>query len=113
MKIVYIAGPYRGETPWDVECNVRHAEELALRVAKAGAIPLCPHTMFRFFNKQCDDPFWLNGTLELLRRCDAIIMTDDWIQSEGAVGEYDEAKKLGMPTFIEIGDLKIWLHQCT
>ena len=30
MKLVYIAGPFRAPTPWQVEQNVRRAESLAL-----------------------------------------------------------------------------------
>lgn len=28
MKKIYIAGPYRGSNAWDVEQNIRMAEEL-------------------------------------------------------------------------------------
>jgi len=115
MKIVYIAGPFRGKTPWDVECNVRRAEILALAVARAGAMPLCPHTMTRHFDKQCTDEFWLEGTLALLRKCDAIIMTVDWMQSTGAQLEYNEARNIQMPVFFEthFSDLEEWIKKCT
>ncbi len=39
MKCVYIAGPFRGETSWEVEKHIRHAEELAYEVARLGAMP--------------------------------------------------------------------------
>lgn len=112
MKVVYVAGPFRGKTPWDVELNIRHAEELALAVARAGAMPLCPHTMTRYFDRQCTDEFWLIGTLELLRRCDAIILTDTWEKSEGAAGEKKEALLKNMPIFYEesFDELVEWLE---
>lgn len=112
MKVVYVAGPFRGLTPWDVEKNIRRAEELALRVANAGAMPLCPHTMTRYFDKQCNDSFWLEGTLELLRRCDAMVMTDDWERSSGTRGERNEARGLGLPIFIEerFDELEEWIR---
>lgn len=102
MKVVFIAGPFRGETAWDIECNVRRAEELALRVARAGAMPLCPHTNTRFFQGQGSDKFWLEGTKELLRRCDAIIMLEGWENSTGSKGEFEEARKLNMPIFYDL-----------
>lgn len=114
MKVVYVAGPFRGPTPWDVELNIRLAEELALRVANAGAMPLCPHTMTRYFDKQCNDQFWLDGTLELLRRCDAVVLTHNWEQSTGARGEYDEAGSFNLPTFVDTFDdaaLTAWIRQ--
>jgi len=114
MKVVYIAGPYRGGTPWDVECNIRRAEELSLRVALMGAMPLCPHTMFRYFDKQSTDVFWLKGTLELLRRCDAVVFTPNWKDSEGARHEYEEAQERNIPRFFDelpgIDCLEIWLN---
>jgi len=115
MKVVYIAGPFRGPTPWDVECNIRDAEGLALAVAQAGAMPLCPHTMMRYFDKQCTDGFWLEGALELLRRCDAVLFAELWEESKGSVGEHEEAVRRGMPVFYETGfeeleQLEQWLQ---
>ena len=113
-RVIYVAGPFRGKTPWDVEKNIRRAEELAFRVANAGAMPLCPHTMTRYFDKQCTDEFWLAGTLELLERCDAIILTANWEQSTGARGEYDRAGALNLPVLIETAvndeELAAWIR---
>ena len=110
-RVIYVAGPFRGKTPWDVEKNIRRAEELALRVANAGAMPLCPHTMTRYFDRQCTDAFWLEGTLELLRRCDAVIFTDAWAKSAGAIGENQEAMRK-IPIFHEarFKELEEWIR---
>jgi hypothetical protein len=99
MKVAFIAGPYRGETPWDVELNIRRAEELAFWVATQGVSPLCPHTNSRFFDKTITDEFWLAATTELLHRCDALILVEGWEGSSGVRGELDEAKALGLPVF--------------
>jgi hypothetical protein len=109
MRIIYIAGPFRGPTAWDVECNVRRAEELAFEVFQLGAMPLTPHANTRFFHGQGPDQFWLDGTLELLRRCDAVILTDDWRRSAGARGERAEAERLGMAVFENVRELAVWL----
>jgi hypothetical protein len=110
MKVVYIAGPFRASTPWGVECNVRNAEVLALAVAACGAMPLCPHTMTRHFDGQLTDEFWLSGTLELLRRCDALVLVDGWERSSGTRAEAEEAKRLGLPIFDahQLVELKAW-----
>lgn len=115
MKIIYIAGPYRAATPWEVECNIRRAEELSLRVALLGAMPLCPHTMARYFDKQSTDTFWLKGTTELLRRCDAAVFTTNWKESEGCRHEHEEARRRGMSCFFDQGvpgmqSLEVWLN---
>ena len=109
MKIVYIAGPFRGETAWDIERNVRLAETAALEVARLGAMPMCPHTNTRFFHGQCTEFFWVEGTLELLRRCDAVLLVGEWQKSSGSRGEEAEAARLSLPIFQDLEKLHEWL----
>ena len=99
MKLIYIAGPFRAKNGWEIERNIREAEELALVVAQLGAVPVCPHTMYRFFNGVLLDQFWLDATLDLLRVCDAILLLPRWRESQGAKGERDEAMTIGIPVF--------------
>ena len=108
MKVIYVAGPFRGKTAWDVECNIRRAEELALAVSRVGAMPMCPHTNTRFFNGE--GQFWLDGTMELLRRCDAVVLTHDWERSSGARAEVAEAERIGLPVFLGAAELNDWLQ---
>jgi hypothetical protein len=109
MKVIYIAGPYGADTPWDVEQNVRRAEEVSLAVAECGAMPLCPHTNTRFFDGQLTHDFWLEGTMELMRRCDAVLFIDNWRDSHGSVGEWDEAEALDMPRFDGFDEFAEWM----
>lgn len=109
MKLVYIAGPYmptarqkndRYDCAQDaIDENIARAVDLALRVAESGHMPVCPHSNTgdpRFQSLQTP-AFWYAGTLELLRRCDAIALTDDWAESNGACREVIEAeRKLGI-----------------
>ena len=109
MKIVYIIGPFRGSNPWQVECNVRRAEELALDVASHGMMPLCPHTNTRYFDGLLTASFWLSGTIELARRCDAAICVDG-ILSERSRIEVKDFESRGAPVFQKITDLHTWLR---
>ena len=109
MKVIYVAGPFRGKTAWDVAENIRQAERLAIEVARAGAMPLCPHSNGGNFDGTCTDKFWLDGTQELLRRCDAVILTEDWERSVGAQGEHDLAEELGLPIFYDLDAMQAWL----
>jgi hypothetical protein len=109
VKVIYLAGPFRGPTAWAIECNVRNAETWALEVARAGAMPLCPHTNTRFFHGEGDDRLWLDGTMELLRRCDAIVLVPGWGLSSGARAERDEAERLGLPVF-EVSEWDVAQH---
>lgn len=110
MKVIYVAGPFRGETAWAIHQNVARAEQLALRVAKLGAMPLCPHKNTENFHGELTDDFWIEGTKELLRRCDAVIMTEYWQDSAGAKGEFAEAERLGIRVFLTLYSLGQWLR---
>jgi hypothetical protein len=103
MKVIYIAGPFRGVNTWEVEQNVRRAESVAFAVALTGAMPLCPHTNTRFFNGTITAEFWLRGTLELLRRADAVVLVAGWEKSIGTRAEIVEADKIGIPVFEFLG----------
>jgi len=104
MPVVYIAGPFRGSSSWQMELNIRRAETLALKVWKMGAAALCPHANTRFYQGEGDDSIWLQGDLEMIRRVDAILMTDDWTRSPGARGELEFANELQIPAFFESYD---------
>lgn len=111
VKLVYIAGPYSGADRGAVEANIRRAELLAIRVAELGAMPVCPHTNTSHpaFEHAQPYQFWIEGTLELLRRCDAVLVTADWERSSGARGEVTEAMRRGLRVFREVDDLAEWL----
>ena len=113
IPIVYIAGPYRASSRWDEEQNVCRAEVTAHDVALAGAMPVCPHANTRpYFSDAQPARFWLEGTLEILRRCDAVVMLPTWEQSEGARAERMEAALLGLPVFdhLDTTALKEWVE---
>lgn len=113
IPVVYIAGPYRGPTAWVVAEHVRKAERVALRVAKMGAMPLCPHSMCAHYNGTLTDQFWLAGTSELLRRCDAILMISGWMDSHGSLAELALARKVGIPFFFYMDPLRAWIAKWT
>lgn len=117
--LVYIAGPFRAESNWGVQQNVRRAEELALEATLRGAqagvriMPVCPHkNTSNFHGYRPDlltDDFWLAGTLELMRRCDAVLLTKGWRKSTGTRAEVKEARRLGIPVFERIVNLVAWI----
>lgn len=99
MKVVYIAGKYRGPTPWAVEQNIIAARGVAARVWAAGHVALCPHTNAAHMEGAHTDEQVLAGTMELLRRCDAVLCVSNWRYSAGARAEVEEARRLGLPVF--------------
>jgi hypothetical protein len=110
MKVVYIIGPFRGKSNWDVQQNVRRAEAMALEVARLGAMPLCPHKNTENFDGLLTGEFWLEGTKELLRRCDAAIVLPGWPASAGSVGEIEEAAVRGIFIANNLDELRGWLE---
>lgn len=112
MLLVYVAGRFSAPTRAGVEANIAKAVDVALSVATAGAFPVTPHanTAHPDFEKLQPYEFWIDGTLELLRRCDAVLMVPGWEESRGARGEREEAQRLGKPVFDTLGDFWRWMR---
>lgn len=109
MKMVYIAGPFTADTAWDIEQNIRVAESMAYDIVRIGAFPVCPHANGRFFHGLQTPDYWYEGTLELMRRCDGVMLVKNWQRSKGAVKEYEEAMKRHMPIFDNIPCFEQWI----
>lgn len=107
--VVYVAGPFRGPNSWAIEQNIRRAEELSLEVWRMGVAAICPHTNTRFFQGAAEDKVWLEGDLEILKRCDALILVPGWENSSGTQAEVAQAKASGQPIFSNTGELFQWL----
>lgn len=99
MKLIYIIGPYTAPTQWETERNIRRAEEAALNVAQLGAMPVCPHTMTRFWGGTMTPAFWYDGTLALMRTCGAVIVLPRCDTSVGSKREIATALSDGMFVF--------------
>jgi len=97
MRLVYCAGPYRAKTGWEIDQNISRARQWGALVAAAGAYPVIPHSNTAHFDGIAEDKFWLDSTLELMRRCDAVLMMDGWTESSGSRAEKALAEKLKMP----------------
>jgi nucleoside 2-deoxyribosyltransferase len=119
MKVVYIAGPFRGRGDVEVEGNVCEARAVGFRVARHGGVPLIPHSMYEAFDGELTDQFWLDATMHLMGRCDAVVLCDGWHRSQGSIAEVGAAQALCLPVFCRYdvsdglrswGDFKAWLH---
>lgn len=97
MKVVYLAGPYRGSNAWEIEQNVRKAEGEALRLWQAGYAVICPQANTRFYNGAAPDNVWLEGDIEILKRCDYLVLMDGVPLSKGVIRELCVAKEENIP----------------
>ena len=99
MKVLYLAHKIRDQGLWQHQQNIRAAEAVALTLWQAGAAIICPGKNTEFFDGAAEDDTWLNGDLEILKRCDAIIMGPFWRESVGARREREEAIVASKPVF--------------
>lgn len=110
MKVGFVSGPFRGPSAWAVAENVRKAERVALDVWRAGAACICPHTNTAHFDGAAPDAVWLEGDLEILRRCDFVVMGEGWEGSMGARAERLAAFAANIPVFESTAAAIEWLR---
>ena len=104
MKLVYVAGKYTAKTTHEVQRNINIAWDWGCEIAKAGAFPVIPHCNTSQMQDIQSPEFWYEGTLELLKRCDAIYMLRDWEDSRGAKVELSLAKELGLEVIFQASE---------
>lgn len=98
MKIVYLAGPYRGANPAETERNIRTAQRYAMALTEAGIAVYSPHLNTAHFDGLQPDEWFFKHGLEMLRRCDALVVMPGFENSSGTLREVMEAQKLQIPT---------------
>lgn len=94
--VAYVAGPYRGKTIRDVVENIREAEAAAVELWKRGYAVICPHKNTALLDGIATDEVFLQGDLEILKRCDLLVLLPRWQESAGAVAEHDYAREHGI-----------------
>jgi hypothetical protein len=102
VKIAFIAGPYKADTIEQIKMNIAAARYVAEKFWNTYAV-ICPHMNSALFEdeKQSGREKWLAGYLEVLRRCDTIVMMTGWTLSEGAKAEHALAVELGKEIIYE------------
>ena len=102
MKVIFVSGKYKATTENGVYENIQHARREAHKLWEEGWSVVCPHMNTAFMGDN-DDLKYLDGDLEILRRCDAIYMLNGSEYSLGAIEELKLAKELGLE-IIQEGD---------
>lgn len=119
MPVVYVAGPFRCASQhvpgqqdcWGIQKNVMAAMELALEVWRRGAAAVTPHANTMFFQNAAPDHVWLDGDLAILAKCDAVLMTPDWLRSSGAKAEHAFALEHKIPVLYDLSQLDAWIAE--
>jgi len=102
MPVVYVAGPYRAETRAGVTLNIQTARAVGLAAIRKGWSPIIPHANtgdLDVIDPDIGDRFWLAATLELMTRCDAVLLCPGWERSAGTLAEIDAANQQGLPVY--------------
>ena len=102
IPVIYVAGPYRGRSREAVELNIQAARSVGLLCCRKGWSPIIPHantSHMDAMDPDIGDAFWLASTMELLRRCDAVVLVPGWDRSSGTKAEIDEAMRLNLQIF--------------
>ena len=114
LPMIYVAGPFTGKNPWDTHCNVVQAEQHAARVAKAGGVPLCPHTNTKNFVGIQTEEFWYNATMRLMLSCDAVfccnVIGTNGTESPGTLTELKICEQLGIPVLRFASELAEYIN---
>lgn len=95
MRLAYIVGPYSSR--WGIFGRVRNiykARKVAINWWRKGYAVISPHSNTALFDKYAPYETWIAGDLEILSRCDLLILMDGWENSKGARRELAEARRL-------------------
>lgn len=104
--IIYVAGPYRADSAWQIEQNIHEAEKYALMLWRAGFTAICPHKNTAHFGGAhgMSDDVWLDGCLVLCLNSHAVLLLPRWLDSEGTKEEKAAAEAAGIPVFHSTSD---------
>ena len=111
MKLIYVAGPYSGNGTYsNIEDNIRHAEQVSLKLLQKGWAVITPHkntAHYEFWEDFIgyDHKKWLDMSLEILKRCDAIIVLKGYELSKGTLEEIKFAKEHKILLFYEVNGI--------
>lgn len=101
--IVYVAGPIRPKGSQTLQGNLEQAKEIALELWLAGFAVICPHANtdlpIELAEKEMNTARWIEGDLEILRKCDAVVVCPGWETSAGTLEEIGFAKGAGIPVY--------------
>lgn len=106
--LVYLSGPISAKTMWAVAEHVHVAERAFVACCEADIASICVHSMGRNCGDALDHAGWMAHDLEILQRCDAVLMVGEWQQSVGARMELWLASRLQIPVFFDVEALKQW-----
>ena len=103
--IIYLASPIRPKGDQTLRGNIDNAKKIALELWGKGYTVFCPAANTDLPSEAAhalEKPakFWLDADLEILAKCDALVLIPGWQDSEGCRGELVFAYWKNMPIHI-------------
>jgi hypothetical protein len=116
--LLYVAGQYGNKTAVNgigdgivksVDENIAAARKIAIVLWEKGHAVICPHLNSAHMEVDCKATWqdYINGDLNMISRCDGLVMVPGWEDSKGAIAEHEYALSLGIPIwyFPDVPDL--------
>ena len=110
MKVVYLASPYSADNDWQKYQNIQNAHLVAKWIWANGIVCISPVSNSAWMEGDIDEQVFIDGDIEILKRCDAVFLSNNWENSNGCNGECDYAKKNNIPIFTTLNELVRWAN---
>lgn len=107
MVRVYISGPITAPTEEEIRRNVEVADAVGRELAALGYNPFIPHKQTEGWHSRTSftREQYLALDFDWLRLCHAVYLLPGWERSLGALAEYEEARRLGIPLVRSVAEL--------
>ena len=94
ITLCYVATPYLGPNELVIEQNILNARKAAIALMQATdyfpVSPVLNTAGFHRYEALIDgrgEVYWLDATIHLLNKCDALYLAPNWESSPGCIGE--------------------------
>lgn len=108
IRLVFISGKMSCDTAAEEAECVALARGVGELVRSIGLVPLIPHIAVLRPTCAEREAVWrqaMTDSLEMMRRCDAVLLLANWRASRGARVERWLARRRGMPVYESVMDL--------
>lgn len=99
QKLVYLASKYSDPSKRQRKKNVKKAGDIAHKIMSKGYAVISPVNNSDWNGKEVDFSHdeWLQMDFEILKRCDLLVLGNDWENSQGCLAELEFALKHKIP----------------
>ena len=98
-KLIYVAMPYKAETPEGIEQNIENARRFVRENFPSDSefFPVIPHNAGIGVEGLGGESYWYDATESLMLACSAVVLGPGWRDSRGARNEFEAAQRAKIP----------------